>query len=109
RVDPKHALSGLQQLDGKELAGHMRLASIKDTSAAADLPGWIEFFQNAWDKGEEHKHDTEAILDHTNAKIEKMKERRAARKENRGPSEETLRHTSLRLPPRPSKVFAHGR
>ncbi|MEJ2409374.1 MAG: hypothetical protein P8Y48_08545 [Novosphingobium sp.] len=60
-------------------------------------------------QGEERKHDTEAILDHTNAKIEKMKERRAARKENRGPSEETLRHTSLRLPPRPSKVFAHGR
>jgi hypothetical protein len=49
------------------------------------------------------------VLDHINAKIEKMKERRAARKENRGPSEETLRHTSLRLPPRPSKVFAHGR
>lgn len=56
---PEQKVDELKKRVNKELADHMRLASIKDTPAAADLPGWIEFFQNAWDKDEEHKHFSE--------------------------------------------------
>ncbi|KAK4232735.1 hypothetical protein C8A03DRAFT_39655, partial [Achaetomium macrosporum] len=56
---PEQKVDELKKRVSKELADHMRLASIKDTPAAADLPGWIEFFQNAWDKDEEHKQFSE--------------------------------------------------